>query len=179
VQRTEWGPAVTVKFGAIISTCGLYRYSLWRYWGPRPYGTFIMLNPSTADGNTDDATIRRCCGFARAWGWGGFHVYNLFAFRATDPRELWTVKDPIGPRNNAMLEFAIRRARQEAGFWDPMVVAWGAHARTWRVFERAQFVRALAREHNQTLYCLGETADGHPRHPLRLRTSNILTEWTT
>lgn len=75
--------------GAIISECGKYRYQLWRIWDDtKPKVLFIMHNPSTADANEDDPTIRRCIGFAKRWGYGGIYVGNLFAFRATDPKDL-------------------------------------------------------------------------------------------
>lgn len=47
-----------------------------------------MLNPSTADAEIDDPTITRCIGFAKSWGFGGLMVGNLWAYRATDPKEL-------------------------------------------------------------------------------------------
>jgi hypothetical protein len=65
-----------------------------------------MLNPSTADGKEDDPTIRRCIGFAKSWGNGSLEVVNLFGFRATDPKELLEVKDPIGPENNIWIGLA-------------------------------------------------------------------------
>ena len=74
---------------AEISPCGLYRYSLTRKWEAwKGTVNFIMLNPSTADAQEDDPTIRRCIGFAKAWGYGGIVVTNLFAYRATNPKEL-------------------------------------------------------------------------------------------
>ena len=65
--------------GATISTDGRYRYDLWRQWEPGPRLGFIMCNPSTADADLDDPTIRRCVGFARREGFAGITVRNLFA----------------------------------------------------------------------------------------------------
>lgn len=74
---------------AVISQCGKYRYQLSRIWdSSKPIVLFIMLNPSTADAEQDDPTIRRCIGFARSWGYGGLMVGNLSAYRATNPTEL-------------------------------------------------------------------------------------------
>jgi hypothetical protein len=74
---------------AVFSADGRYRYRLTRDLGGKTTVTFIMLNPSTADANLDDPTIRRCKGFAKDWGYGRLIIVNLFAFRATDPRDMW------------------------------------------------------------------------------------------
>jgi hypothetical protein len=140
-----------MRGGATFSADRRYRYRLWRRWDrSRSVVLFVMLNPSTADGRRDDPTIRRCIGFARAWGFGGVEVVNLFAYRATDPRELGRVGDPVGPHNDRYIRRAIRRSRL-------VVLAWGARARARRLL-------SLRRAH-----CLGLTRAGQPRHPLYLR----------
>lgn len=84
-----------------ISECGTYRYWLCREWSPGLDSlVWLMLNPSTADATQDDPTIRRCMGFARRWGYGGITVVNLYAYRATNPRDLLTAADPVGPEND-------------------------------------------------------------------------------
>ena len=70
---------------AILSDDGRYRYLLERQWDERPRMAWCMLNPSTADANIDDQTIKRCIGFAKREGFGGIIVVNLMAFRATSP----------------------------------------------------------------------------------------------
>jgi hypothetical protein len=139
--------------GATFSRDRRFRYRLWRGWD-RSKGivAFVMLNPSTADARHDDPTIRRCIGFARAWGFGGIEVVNLFAYRATDPRELLWVDDPIGPRNSRHIRSAVRRASL-------VVLAWGAHP---SVVRHAPMSLPRARS-------LGLTRAGHPRHPLYVR----------
>lgn len=133
-----------------------YRYTLTRAWTPGPRVNFIMLNPSTADATTDDATIRRCLRYAQDWGYGGLVVTNLYAYRATDPRVLKTVADPIGPRNDAVL-------RAQARAVNMVVCAWGAGGGT-----RAQGVRRLLRSEGVMPWALRFTKAGHPSHPLRL-----------
>src|SRR5262249_14212908 len=97
-----------VRRAAVISDCGRYRYSLTRRWGDaaEPRALFVMLNPSTADAEQDDPTIRRCIGFAKAWGMGSLEVVNLYALRATDPAALLSAPDPIGPKNDTMITSA-------------------------------------------------------------------------
>ena len=95
---------------ATFSTCGRYRYTLTRIWG-EPDGeraAFILLNPSTADAEKDDPTIRRCIAYARAWGFVGLEILNLFAWRSTDPHNLRMVPDPIGPMNLANIHAVTR-----------------------------------------------------------------------
>ena len=141
---------------AVLSDDGQYRYVLTRAWGPRPWMNLIMLNPSTADASEDDPTIRRCKGFARSLGYGGIVVTNLFAYRATDPRKLRIVEDPVGPDNN---EHLVREATRVLGH---VYAAWGALANP----DRVQQVLGLI---PGTLKALGLTKHGRPRHPLYLR----------
>ena len=82
---------------AVISQDGLYRYHLERRWSDAPFLTFVMLNPSTADAEIDDPTIRRCVGFSKREGAGGIAVVNLYAFRATSPADLRQASAPYGP----------------------------------------------------------------------------------
>ncbi|MGF6870951.1 DUF1643 domain-containing protein [Paraburkholderia sp. MM5477-R1] len=92
---------------AIISECGGYRYILTRAADSmcpmKTAAVFVMLNPSTADEEQDDPTIRRCRGFARLWDCNGISVANLYALRSTDPAGLWVHPDPVGPDNDAHL----------------------------------------------------------------------------
>lgn len=141
---------------AAISACQRYRYQLTRQWNHElETVVFVMLNPSTADANTNDPTIRRCLNFAHDWGFGGIKVVNLFAWRATNPAELRTSVDPIGPENDEYLTAAFLTS-------PVTVVAWGAGAPV----ERVQQVAALLQTANITPHCLGTTQAGHPRHPL-------------
>ena len=153
---------VTGKAG--FSRCRRYRYWLRRRWDPLlPPCAFIGLNPSIADAHTDDPTLRRCINFARDWGYGSLLMVNLFAWRATDPRELKKVADPVGARAN----FWLRRALSEA---DLVVAAWGNGGRlTYRAHAVASWL--------EDLQCLGVTAQGMPRHPLYCARSAMPMPW--
>src|SRR6185436_5707784 len=80
--------------GAIFSPRRTFRYVLYRGWEnhdrtrERSAIAFVGLNPSTADCWNDDPTVRRCVGFAKAWGYCDFYMLNLFAYRATDPKAM-------------------------------------------------------------------------------------------
>ncbi|WP_426291211.1 DUF1643 domain-containing protein [Sphingomonas sp. TWP1-3-1] len=156
--------APVMQSAAHLSPCGTFRYWLARQWTDGATRLpIIMLNPSTADAENDDPTIRRCIALARREGFGGIHVFNLFAFRATSPDDMKAVADPVGPLNDYWLGQALRAA---AIARVPVLAAWGAHGghRT-----RANYVRGMAQLHGAELVCLGTTAAGHPRHPLYVK----------
>ena len=101
-----------------------YRYALERRWDHmRPYLVMVMLNPSTADAVRDDPTIRRCVGFAKKARAGGLLVLNLFAYRATDPRELREAADPVGPENDEIIKRHLDGMSLYEG--TKVVAAWG------------------------------------------------------
>ncbi len=182
-----------IASGASISPCGRYRYRLWREWRLHPLpaqwdmwteedGTpcldgegkqigeplscvFVMLNPSTADGEQDDPTIRRCVGFAKSFGFDRLEVVNLFAYRATNPAELLALNhndDPVGEGNALAFRTAIYRA-------GVVVCAWGANGGHLGQDETALgwIDSALEyRDRTVPVMCLGRTLFGHPKHPL-------------
>jgi hypothetical protein len=163
--------------GADISPCGQYRYLLWRAWRERAgepvdFTLFCMLNPSTADAEDNDPTIRKCMGFADRWGDGGILVANLFALRARLPQALLAHRDPVGPRNGKVLE---RVLNGDAGFEPPstVVLAWGGcggrKVAELLVPREKAALRALRKANPAVrVICLGHTQEGAPKHPLML-----------
>jgi hypothetical protein len=116
-----------------------------------------MLNPSVASATIDDPTIRRCIGFAKQYGFTHLNVVNLFALRATDPKELALAADPVGPLNSVYLDNEIRKA-------GVVIAAWGNHK-----FAKPQadaFIKKYGGEF--ILNCLGKNKNGSPKHPLYL-----------
>lgn len=148
-------------YSAVMSPCRLYRYRLSRCWGPGKRMAWIMLNPSTADSEIDDPTIRRCMRFAKRQGHGAIDVINLYALRATKPIHLLDHPDPEGPHNHRHWHEVLD---------DPnvgiVVAAWGAHAAD---DDRLPGSQALEEWDRAGWYCLGRTANGSPRHPLYIR----------
>lgn len=147
---------------ALFSPCRTYRYTLTRDWADGPRALFVMLNPSTATEVVIDPTVRRCLGFAKAWGMAGLTVVNLFALRATDPKALYDHPDPVGPDNDHHLAEQASRAGL-------VVAAWGTHG---ALDDRDRNVMALL--DGVDLHCLGRTQSGHPRHPLYVRAAQPL-----
>lgn len=149
---------------ASLSPDRRYRYVLTRSWRPKAgFAVFIGLNPSTADERQDDATIRRCLGFAAAWGYGGIAMLNLFAFRARYPRDLLAAADPVGPSNDEFILTAVEHASVIVACWGTL----GDHR------NRAAEVRRLV----PNLHYLRLTREGHPSHPLYLPKSLRPQRW--
>lgn len=162
--------------GAAISHDGRYRYTLRRSWGPSTPGDgplFIMLNPSTADANVNDPTIRRCIGFAKREGFHSLDVVNLYALRATKPSALNGDTDPIGDANDQCIEAMLVRRT------GPVVAAWGASAMRVGIGQARvdRVLRVLRTSGRSAIWCLGMTRDGHPRHPLYVRADQPLERW--
>jgi len=146
--------------GAHISPCGAYRRLLWREWDPALGRVcFCMLNPSTADADQDDPTIRRCIGFAKSWGYGGIAVVNLFAFRATSPRVLFrqSFMSAEGTGNWLAVIDAAKSAKV-------IVAAWGASPHP-HVKRASREGLAMLQRYGDVM-CLGKSKSGAPKHPL-------------
>lgn len=140
---------------AILSEDNTYRYVLSRIWDDsKPKLLFIMLNPSTADNTTDDPTIRRLITFTKDWGYSGFYVCNLFAYRSTDPKQLRYVDDPVGPENVLYIEDTLSKV-------DKVVYAWGNNQK------EPLWLSDLVSE----AYCIELSKKGIPKHPLYLKKS--------
>lgn len=159
---------------ADFSECENYRYSLFIRWSEsEPLATFIGLNPSTADEQKDDNTLRRCKGFALRFGYGGMIMVNLFAWRDTDRSVLRRLKNPIGEDGTCFSpcgrrfqnynDLAIFNAVRQAGI---TIAAWGNDG---RILYRAAKVKIMLRDFGQSLHCLKITAGGNPQHPLYLK----------
>lgn len=155
--------------GALISECGLYRYWLKRVWDPsKPKALFIMLNPSTADANIDDATIRKCIGFSERLGFGGFYVINLSAFRARDPLHLFSHLKLHGselPQEelNALDTILEKAFKNE---WT-VILAHGKKGMNRSLGLRRKIMRRLLKQYDLKPKAL-RISDGVPLHPLML-----------
>lgn len=151
-----------MKREANISTCGNFRFSLSRTWDEeKPKVMFIMLNPSTADAEKDDPTIRRCIGFAQSWGYGGLIVCNLFAWRATSPKGLEEKEfKRIGTNYHTILT--------EAAKVDTVVCAWGNKPVLDKMLYGAPSAY-IPFEVTPKLHYLELSVTGTPKHPLYLK----------
>jgi len=170
---------------ALFSPNMMYRYKLVRTWAEegRPC-TFIMLNPSTADAFESDPTVTRCLKYAKAWGFGSLTVLNLFALRATDPKELYNVRDPHGPDNARIIGETIGQQAGNSKFWTEMndvplplvVCAWGslniAH-------EYGKMMVSTLKGYGVQPCALKLTKEGFPGHPLYLKADLKPQPWSS
>lgn len=135
-----------------------HRYALYRIWdSSKGSAMFIGLNPSTADETTNDPTVRRCIRFAKDWGYGGMIMSNIFAYRATQPKDMKAASDPIGPKNDEWLV----KLSGEASI---IVGAWGNHG---SFMGRGDDVIKLI----SNIHYLKLNKSGSPSHPLYLPAS--------
>jgi len=159
---------LTSDSGATFSSCRRWRYLLWRRWDASgPAANFLMLNPSTADETVLDPSCSRARDYAERWGYGALIVTNLFAWRATDPKDMKRAGEPVGRSNNQ----AILRSAREAGV---VVCAWGNHGSH---LDRAATVVAQLRGAGVPLHALKVTARGQPAHPLYLQARLRAARW--
>lgn len=150
--------------GAEFSECGKYRYLLWRIWDKqKPMVMFIGLNPSTANADTDDNTIKRIRAIARNLGYGGIYMTNCFPFISTDPDKL----NEFG--NTAYNDHVLYTTSQKA---KDVVFAWGAF----------RIVQKLGRDTElkgmfPNAKALKLTKHGQPWHPLFIAAKTQLIDY--
>lgn len=151
-----------------FSPCHHYRYSLTRDWAPGPRMAAVLLNPSTADADTPDATLTRLVNRAMVAGFGGLTLVNLFALRSPDPRALRNAPDPVGPDNGAAIRDGVAGAAM-------VLCGWGNHG---SLAGRGAIVAAALRGLGLPLWHLGLTQGGAPRHPLYVAAALAARPWT-
>lgn len=140
--------------GAEFSPCGKYRYKLWRIWDPLlPKSMCIGLNPSTANADTNDATIRNLIGILTKLGYGGFYMMNLFAWISSNPDDLITCSDPLGENENKLKEVE--------ALCNDVIFCWGN-------FKQASYRRKVVAANYTNAKCFGFNKNGTPFHPRAL-----------
>ena len=131
-----------------------------RVWdSDRPRLAWVIFNGSDADEHRTDSTVRRCIGFARAWGYGGVDIANLYGLVSRNPGALGHHFDPVGPDNDRHLAAVCCEN-------DLTMLAWGPNAGTDRAHAVAQMLRQIAKRRGGSLAVLGWTHGAQPLHPL-------------
>lgn len=151
--------AAVPGYPSVFSPCRDYRYCLWRIWrniaAPR-FVLWCLCNPSTADDDDLDPTLRRCRDFSQAWDFDAMCIVNLFAFRATDPAEMKAADDPVGDDNDLWIARLASDAELIVAGWGKI----GVH------LNRPEAIRVLFNSIGRELHCLKVNANGSPQHPL-------------
>ena len=148
-----------MEYSAIISDCNKYRYELHREWDKdKGKVLFIMLNPSTACGVSDDLTTIRCVNFAKKWGYGGLMIGNIYPFRAKRPKDLRKWTNNCGKEEYKALFENMDCVRDMAVDAEIIVCAWGCNY---------PGIPKWIDEMNYGLHYLELCKDGlTPKHPL-------------
>jgi len=145
----------------------VFRYAFGRWWGELNLATtavWVLLNPATGDTERRPRpTLERCIARSRAAGFTGLVIINLFAYRDTNPRNLKSAADAVGPANDDVLKVVTAAGAQT-------IAAWGAHG---ALQGRSVRVGALL----DSPLCLGTTQRGEPRHPLYVPADAPLVAW--
>ena len=148
---TRTRPLLPDTVGVTLSSCGQYRYRLWRIWNhDKPHILFIGLFPSAGDDTTDDPAVLACQRMAFSAGYGGFHLVSLFAWRSFDRHGAGGGSDPVGKDNDAI----IVDAAHHAGL---VICAWGGDSRKTG---RDEEVLSLLRADDIDLFALAVEQDG-------------------
>jgi hypothetical protein len=146
---------ILIEANAYFSNCRKYRYWISRIWDrKKPIGCFICINPSKASAEYSDQTMGNCNNLTASWGWGGFYIVNLFAYIATEQKDMKKYKNKIGEENDKAINFAVENS-------DVIVLAWGNEYKN-----RGKDVLALLS--GKKLYCIKKNKGGGYLHPNRI-----------
>jgi len=139
--------------GAIFSDDRKYRYALWRMWNPvLPILGCVGLNPSDANGERNDPTIKRGIVRGGRYGFGGFIMTNMHGLVSTDPNALLNNPDAVGELNDYYI-------KQMVELTECQICGWGS-------FKPVKYRETAVYSMLKNPVCLGVNDDGHPKHPL-------------
>ena len=148
---------VKISRSADISNDKKERFSLSRIWdSKKPKVLYIMLNPSYADDELDDPTIKRLIFFSKKFKFGGFYVTNLFTQITPYPKEL-NMDNHLKKKNLKIISELIKKSNS-------IVYAWGN-----LVNEPRELLSIV-----KNPLCFKKNLNGTPRHPLYLPSSSEL-----
>jgi len=147
-----------------ISLNGRFRYALTRRWGAGPVVAWLMLNPSTADAERDDPTLRRIMDWADAWGYHGVSVVNVYPYRTSKPAELWRWlgADHESAEREHTTQINCAKINQAAKQAALRMVGFGADVAN---VDRLTLADALT-AFGEGVMCMGTNQHGWPLHPM-------------
>lgn len=127
----------------------------------------IGINPSTAEPDALDNTLKSVERIAHANGFDSFLMFNVYAQRATSPDDMEKVCNPLLHRENMEAFRYVLSISEHPAIW----AAWGA------IIEKREYLPECVRDmlllgeaFGAQWYCAGAiTKKGHPHHPLYLK----------
>lgn len=150
-----------IKRDALISSDKKHRYSLKRIWDDKKLKVlFIMLNPSLANSDKDDPTIRRLINFTKQLGYGGFYVGNLFSYITPYPKDL-VDKDLSFSNKN------LKEIRKMITLSKEVIYGWG------NSFNEPDWLKKNVLKPK----CFGKNKNKTPKHPLYLSYNTPLVDY--
>ena len=154
---------------AIFSDCQKYRFELHRRWDNESDKSimFLMMNPSVATEFIDDPTVKKCRKYATTWGYNHLIVTNVMAYRATNPKELLQVYDPVGKDNLKHIKILLEEYKPF------LICAWGRIPT--KLFYAEEDVMRVIKDHSPHVLKLNK--DGKPWHPLYLPNNTLPEPW--
>lgn len=158
------------KQNAIFSQDKKHRYFLSRVWNDtsgKKIVLFIMLNPSIADQNIDDPTIRRIKSFSVNWGYDGVFVVNLNSYITSNPLNLVSVDAQKEVTHHFEKNFAQIKEAMQMECVKLIVCAYGNNQYIQEI--RIKEIYKIADELKINLYCIKKNKDNSPAHPLYLK----------
>ena len=142
-----------------------YRYIL----GTRGKNPLICIgiNPSTAEPDNLDNTLKSVERIALGNGFDSFIMFNVYAQRATSPDDMEKVYNPLLHKENLEAFRYVLSISEHPAIW----AAWGATIEKRKYLpECVRDMVAAGQEFGATWHCAGAiTKKGHPHHPLYLR----------
>lgn len=155
-----------------------YRYCLIGNKNAKKPLIVIGLNPSTADENNYDPTMRRVISFIDSNGFDGFVMFNLYPVRTLHPEDLIKIglKEDIHKGNlkeiNSYIETLIKHIKTNP----TILLAFGVHITTIPILTRyfEDIIRNIAEKckpYKPEWYRLQSV---HPQHPLRFPKDSFL-----
>jgi hypothetical protein len=144
------------------------RYKLWRILSDRAGGdcVFIGLNPSLADEDREDPTVKRMMRYARDWGCVRMFVTNVVPLITPYPERLkkneWTQSD-IENNVRAIIDVSMNAKH--------VICCWGNHGSMRKVKPTRMHIEQALLMRGVTLSCLSINKGGQPKHPLYCKAS--------
>ena len=149
-----------------------YRYILGTR-GKRPL-ICIGINPSTAEPDNLDNTLKSAERIALHNGYDSFIMFNVYAQRATDPDDMEReFNSMMHVENMKAFEYVLSLSETAPVVW----AAWGT------IIEKRDYLRtcvldmiALGEKYGAQWFTAGKRskAKGHPHHPLYLKKDSVL-----